>query len=80
MGNRPNVVLFISDQQRGDTLPGVSPVNVRAPHVAWLAQQGAQFDQAFCTVPICCPARASILSGLFPHQSGVVAHANGVFL
>ena len=74
MKNRPNVVLFISDQQRADTLPGISPVNVRSPHVAWLAQQGAQFEQAFCTLPICCPARASILSGLFPHQTGVVAN------
>lgn len=71
---RPNIVLFISDQQRADTLPGSSLLKVRAPHIAWLSQRGAQFDRAFCTVPLCTPARASILSGLYPHQSGIVSN------
>jgi arylsulfatase A-like enzyme len=55
----PNVVLFISDQQRADTMPGVRRAReVRTPHLAWLAQRGTLFRSAFCVTPMCSPARA----------------------
>ena len=71
---RPNVLLFISDQQRADTMPGVTQVHAHTPHMAWLTETGVAFRNAFCTSPICTPARGSILSGLFPHTTGVVAN------
>ena len=70
----PNVLLFISDQQRADTMPGSTRVDAHTPHAAWLAQNGVSFDRAFCACPICTPARGSILSGLFPNTTGVVAN------
>ena len=71
----PNVVLVISDQQRADTMPGVRPDGpVRTPHLEWLAGQGALFRNAYCTDPVCTPARAALLSGLYPHTTGVVAN------
>ena len=70
----PNVVLFISDQQRADTMPGVRKANVQTPHLEWLVEQGTLFRNAYCTTPMCSPARASILSGLYPHTSGMVAN------
>ena len=74
----PNVVLFISDQQRADTMPGVRPAAldgvVETPHLAWLAQQGTLFRRAYCTTPICVPARVSLLSGQYPHSTGMVTN------
>ena len=70
----PNVVLVISDQQRADTMPGVTKARVSTPHLAWLAKQGTLFRNAYCATPMCSPARASLLSGLYPHKTGMVAN------
>ncbi len=70
----PNVVLIISDEQRADTMPGVRAADVSTPHLEWLAAQGTLFRNAYCVTPICSPARAALLSGLYPHTSGMVAN------
>ena len=74
-GKRPNVVLIISDQHRADTMPGVRAAQmVRTPHLDWLAERGTSFRRAFCTDPVCGPARASLFTGLYPHATGMVAN------
>ena len=70
----PNVVLIISDEQRADTMPGVRTADVSTPHLEWLAAQGTLFRNAYCVTPICSPARAALLSGLYPHTTGMVAN------
>ena len=70
----PNVVLIISDQQRADTMPGVRTADVATPHLEWLAAQGTLFRRAYCVTPMCSPARASLLSGLYPHTTGMVSN------
>ena len=70
----PNVVLFVSDQQRADTMPGEAPIAAHTPHAAWLMERGTTFRNAFCTSPLCAPGRSSILTGLYPHATGVVAN------
>ncbi len=74
--DRPNIVLFISDQQRADTMPGISYGQGarHTPHLDWLSRRGTMFRRAYCTTPMCSPARASLLSGLYPHAHGVVAN------
>jgi len=74
MPRRPNVVLVITDQQRADTMPGESPVEAHTPHLAWLTERSAVFRNGFCATPICTPARGSILTGLSPQATGVVAN------
>jgi len=71
---RPNVVLCISDQQRADTMPGDRQVPVSTPHLDWLTERGTLFRRAFCTSPMCSPARSTILTGLYPHATGLVAN------
>jgi arylsulfatase A-like enzyme len=73
-GRAPNVVLFISDQQRADTMPGLREAPVETPHLDWLAGQGTVFRNAFCASPLCAPARAALLSGLYPHATGLIAN------
>lgn len=71
---RPNVLLFVSDQQRADTIPGGAAAARITPHLDWFAPRCQTLTNAFCTTPICSPSRASLLSGLYPHNHGMVAN------
>lgn len=48
----------------------------RSPALADLASEGVQFNQAFCVSPTCSPARASLLTGQYPHQCGMLGLAH----
>lgn len=67
---RPNVVLIVTDDQRWDTLSGMP--NVRR----LLGGRGVTFENAFVTTALCCPSRASILTGQTSRTTGV--HRNDV--
>ncbi len=71
---RPNVVLFVSDQQRADTIAAGGVSGIRTPHLDWVADDGALFHRAYCPYPICSPSRMATLSGLYPHTNGMVAN------
>jgi len=66
---RPNVLIFMTDHQRGDTVLPDGPA--KTPNAAALAAEGVTFSQAFCPSPHCCPCRATFMTGLYPTQHGV---------
>lgn len=69
MGKQPNIILFMTDQQNGDTvLPGTQAIT---PNLDRFRQRAVQFSEAYCASPHCCPSRASLFSGLYPSQHGV---------
>tara|TARA_Y100000588_G_scaffold48987_1_gene46165 strand:- start:29 stop:1132 length:1104 start_codon:yes stop_codon:yes gene_type:complete len=71
---KPNVVVFISDDLgRLDTSIHGSKV-VRTPTMDLLATRGMTFDDAYVASPSCCPSRFSLLTGLMPARHG--AHPN----
>ncbi len=73
MTSTPNILLIISDQQRTDTLGFLGRTPCRTPHLDRLAAEGVSFDCALTPCPLCGPARASLFTGLYPHQArGVV--------
>jgi arylsulfatase A-like enzyme len=74
-GERRNILVLMSDQQRLDTV-GAYGLNdtVRTPRIDSLAQRGVRFDGAVTPTAICSPARASFFTGLYPHKHGVVAN------
>ena len=72
----PNIVLFLTDQLRRDSLGCYGNEICRTPHIDRLAREGIQFDQAYTTSPVCSPARASLLSGLYPHNHGVMINTH----
>ncbi len=72
----PNILLFVSDQQHYTCAPGSCPANLHIPNLHWLAQRGTVFDRAYCTSPLCTPARGSILTGRTPSELGIVANYN----
>ncbi len=71
-GERPHVMVFLSDQESA-LLPGP----VKLPHRRRLMEGGVEFTQAFCNTPQCSPARAALLTGLEPHRSGVLTNVDG---
>jgi len=71
-GVKPDILLIMPDQMRGDCLSVLGHPVVRTPQLDRLAEQGALFRRAYTTVPSCIPARFAMLTGLFPQTSGVV--------
>jgi arylsulfatase A-like enzyme len=71
---RPNIVLIISDDHRWDALGAAGNRAVRTPALDRLAKTGLYFPQATVHVPQCSPSRATLLTGLPPHQHGVYSN------
>jgi len=72
----PNIVLFLTDQLRRDTLGCYGNEICQTPNLDKLASEGVQFDQAYTTSPVCSAARASLMSGLYPHNHGVMINTH----
>jgi N-acetylglucosamine-6-sulfatase len=66
--SRPNVIVIVTDDQRWDTLGYMPAVQRR------LVAQGITFTNAFTTTPVCLPSRTSLLTGRYPHATGVLAN------
>ena len=68
-----NIIFILSDDHRHDFFGFTGKVPwLQTPNLDKLAQQGAHLQQAFCTTSLSSPSRASILTGLYAHQHGVV--------
>ncbi len=79
-GAPPNIIFILTDDQRWDTLlpeaPDYMPLDLMPNTRRELMDKGVVFTEAFVTSPLCCPARASILSGGFYAQNtGVLQNA-----
>src|SRR4051812_42066415 len=71
---RPSVLLILPDQWRGQDLGCMGNAEVHTPNLDRLASQGLLFRNAFANTPVCCPARANILTGKYAHRNGMVAN------
>jgi arylsulfatase A-like enzyme len=71
MNRRPNVIVFLTDQQRHDTT-GVHgcPLGL-TPNFDRLARGGTHLVNSFTCQPVCAPARACLQTGLYATQTGV---------
>jgi arylsulfatase A-like enzyme len=66
----PNVLVVVVDQQRFDCLGHTAALPVSTPHLDALAAAGARYTHAFTHIPLCCPARQSLLDGRRPETFG----------
>jgi len=72
-GRRPrNVLIVLTDDQRWDSFGFMGHPFLTTPHLDRLATDGAWFRHAFVTTSLCCPSRATMLSGVYAHSHGVV--------
>ncbi|HZZ97542.1 MAG TPA: sulfatase [Jatrophihabitantaceae bacterium] len=62
--SRPNIVFVLTDDLSTNLLPYM-------PHVEALAKQGMSFTNFVVSDSLCCPSRASILTGNYPHSTGI---------
>jgi len=68
---RPNIILVLADDLGFSDL-GCYGSEIATPNLDKLAARGLRFTQ-FYTTPRCCPTRASLLTGVYPHQAGIGA-------
>jgi len=66
---RPNIIVILSDDMGFSDL-GCYGGEIHTPNLDALAEHGLRFTQFYNTAR-CCPTRASLLTGLYPHQAGV---------
>ena len=66
---KPNIVIILADDM-GFSDVGCYGGEIRTPNIDGLARSGVRFTQ-FCNTARCCPTRASLLTGVYPHQAGV---------
>jgi len=66
---RPNILIIFADDMGFSDL-GCYGSEIRTPNLNRLADEGMRFTQ-FYNVARCCPSRASLLTGLYPHQAGM---------
>ena len=63
-------VLFIIADDLNDNIGAYGHYLAKTPNIDRLAEEGMQFNQAFCNFPLCGPSRASMMTGLYPDQTG----------
>ena len=73
--DRPNILLYIMDACQAEALHPDSPCHT--PNFDRLAARGIRFDRAYCPSPTCSPSRSSLMTGLLPHNHGVLEVEHG---
>lgn len=68
---RPNVLFIIADDLSAEALGCYGNEQVQTPNIDRLAARGFVMDRVYCQYPVCGPARAALLSGLYPQQNNV---------
>ena len=74
----PNVLLVFGDQWRAHAFGYAGDANVRTPHIDALEARSVNLQTAVSGCPVCCPMRASLLTGQVPATHGVFV--NDVYL
>lgn len=73
---RPNILFIMTDQQFADVMScRMGTDYLHTPAMDRLATEGALFTRAYSPNPLCMPARNSIFTGRYPHETGVTKNA-----
>ena len=71
-GDKPNLLVLWTDQQRADTMAAYGNHRYRVPTLNRLAEDSVVFERCYVTQPVCTPSRSSVMTGLWPHRTGCV--------
>ncbi|MFW9882477.1 MAG: sulfatase-like hydrolase/transferase, partial [Candidatus Thorarchaeota archaeon] len=72
MNKKPNIILIFPDQHRGDVMGCMGDPVVITPNLDKLASEGVLFTQCFTNSPLCIPARATLMTGLYVSDHGII--------
>lgn len=75
--NKPNVIILFSDQHNKEVMGFEGHPDVITPNLDAFAEEAVVFDRAYCTVGICVPSRASLMTGLMPRTLGLLSNRGG---
>ena len=73
---RPNIFFYNLDDLRDAFPGGIDPLRFMPKTRAWMAD-GRRYSQMFVVDPSCCPSRASMMTGRYPHNNGVRDQQDG---
>ena len=76
--SRPNILLFLTDQQRLGAFGAYGNPRIATPNMDSIAANGVRFERSYCTSPLCSPARASLVTGRMPQAIGVTRNGQGI--
>ncbi|OFZ89968.1 MAG: hypothetical protein A2W21_12615 [Betaproteobacteria bacterium RBG_16_66_20] len=72
MKHKPNFIVILIDDLRYDEFGAGGHPYMKTPHIDRVAAEGALFERAFHTTPICSPNRASIVTGQYASRHGII--------
>jgi len=75
---KPNILLIFTDQHRLSAVGCYGETPCQTPNIDKLASEGVRFETAYTVCPVCSPARATIMTGLYPHAHGVCSNVHNL--
>lgn len=75
---QPNLLYIFSDQHRAAALGCYGENQVRTPQMDSLARDGQRLTNCVSTHPVCCPYRASLMTGLYAHHTGMLSNYHAI--
>ncbi|MBD3318194.1 MAG: sulfatase-like hydrolase/transferase [Chitinivibrionales bacterium] len=69
--DRPNILVYFTDEERPTAF---SLPSLNMPNRQRILNNSVEFTNTICTYPLCSPSRATMLTGLYPHQAGVITN------
>ena len=66
-----NLLFIYTDEQAFNTLATYGNARIEMPNLNRLASESTVFDECYITQPVCTPSRSTLLTGLYPHTSGM---------
>lgn len=73
-GRKPNLLFLWTDEQRSDTMAAYGNTKIETPCLNKFASESIVFQNAYISQPVCTPSRATVMTGLWPHQSSCLAN------
>lgn len=74
MSTQPNLLFVWTDQQAVNTLGTYGNERIETPNVDGLGERSTVFENAYVSQPVCTPSRATVLTGQYPHTTGITAN------
>lgn len=71
---RPNVLFVMPDQLRAQSVGCYGNAEASTPQIDALARNGLRFENTLANTPVCCPARAILMTGQYCHRNGMTAN------